>query len=52
MSCEEKISIIDLLKHRRIWIYGIGVVGYYPDGTRAADIYDYDNHYMEDGGLI
>ncbi len=36
MSCEEKISIIDLLKHRRIWIYGIGVVG-----KRVCRIFNY-----------
>ena len=26
-----------------------GDAGYYPDGTRDSDIYDYDNVYMEDG---
>ena len=26
-----------------------GEAGYYSDGTRASDIYDYDNDYMEDG---
>lgn len=26
-----------------------GEAGYYPDGTRATDIYDYDNEYMDDG---
>lgn len=26
-----------------------GDAGYYPDGTRASDVYDYDNDYMEDG---
>ena len=26
-----------------------GDAGYYPDGTRSLDVYDYDNDYMEDG---
>lgn len=26
-----------------------GDAGYYPDGTRSSDMYDYDNDYMEDG---
>ena len=26
-----------------------GDAGYYPDGTRVSDVYDYDNDYMEDG---
>lgn len=28
-----------------------GEAGYYSDGTRATNIYDYDNDYMEDGVL-
>ena len=28
-----------------------GEAGYYSDGTRASDTYDYDNDYMEDGVL-
>lgn len=27
-----------------------GDAGYYSDGTRDSDVYDYDNDYMEDGG--
>lgn len=26
-----------------------GEAGCYPDGTRASDVYDYDNDYMDDG---
>ena len=26
-----------------------GDEGYYPDGTRVSDIYDYDNEYLKDG---
>lgn len=26
-----------------------GDAGYYSDGTRDSDVYDYDNDYMEDG---
>ncbi len=28
-----------------------GEAGYYSDGTRATNTYDYDNDYMEDGVL-
>ena len=26
-----------------------GDAGYYSDGTRVSEVYDYDNDYMEDG---
>lgn len=50
MEAGERLELMSFYRDSTKLSIGMeGDAGYYPDGTRASDIYDYDNNYMEDG---
>ena len=46
----EQLELKSFYRHNTKLSIGMeGEAGCYPDGTRASDVYDYDNDYMDDG---